>query len=522
MKPIWIAAVNTGHNSSVCLLRDGELVFHIEEERLSRIKYDDLPLLAISKIKEYTNALDYFILIDEKHKTSEDNFFIRLVCKLGLVESFSSPKIIVGDSTQHHLYHAAGAFYNSGFNDAVVLVADAGGGIHKDKDGNHIGIETESVYTIEYPSTINCVISHIGTYQTPLRVGAMYSGLSIELGHGPLDCGKAMGLSTYGKPDEAIPPVSEIFEHNLNAYTHPTIKDFASYNKQNLCYAVQKFTEQQMVNSITHALNITGKKNLVLTGGVALNCVANYEYLRCLPADVKIYVDPPAYDGGLSIGAAKLYYNVLFPSNPVKQNSFCLGPIPTYDYTLPLTLTEQDASYDDIVDLLTQGNIVAMYQGRAESGPRALGNRSILFDPRIKNGKDVVNSVKRREWYRPFAGAVMKEYVNDWFDMRGLEESPSMMFAVNVLPRKQKKIPAITHVDGTCRVQTVTKEQNEHFYNLIEAFNKKTNVPILFNTSFNLAGDPLVEKIEEAFETILKSEIDFLYLPELNKLVRKL
>ena len=163
-----------------------------------------------------------------------------------------------------------------------------------------------------------------------------------------------------------------------------------------------------------------------------------------------------------------------------------------------------------------------MYQGRSETGPRALGNRSILFDPRIKNGKDVVNGVKRREWYRPFAGTVMKEYVNDWFDMRGLEESPSMMFAVNVLPRKQKKIPAITHVDGTCRVQTVTKVQNEHFYNLIETFNRKTNVPILFNTSFNLAGDPLVEKIEEAFETILKSEIDFLYLPELNKLIRKL
>jgi carbamoyltransferase len=163
-----------------------------------------------------------------------------------------------------------------------------------------------------------------------------------------------------------------------------------------------------------------------------------------------------------------------------------------------------------------------MYQGRSEAGPRALGNRSILFDPRVKDGKDIVNKVKNREWYRPFAGTILKENVHEWFDMRGLDESPFMMYAVDVIEDKKDLIPSIVHVDGTCRVQTVTPEQNLHYYNLISEFNKLTNVPILFNTSFNLAGDPLVETMENALETLRKSEIKYLYLPERDELICKL
>lgn len=520
MKDIWLAAVNTGHNASVCLLKNGELVFHIEEERLSRIKYDDMPLLAITKIREYTHYLDHFVLVDEKYTTRHDNVFVRLAYKHGLIEKYDSTRVIVSTPIPHHFYHGAGAFYNSGFDDAVVVVVDAGGGVIKDQAGNEVGIEIESVFDMTKQS-IKKMIGNIGTYQQELGVGAIYSGLSMALGHGPLDCGKAMGLSSYGKPDTNIPTVRELFVHNPEAYTHPKLPNVELYNKQNLCYSVQKFTEEWMIQFLLNALQISGRKNIVLTGGVALNCVANYEYLKHLPEGTNIYVDPPAYDGGLSIGAAKFHYANLYGNVFGKQETFCLGPLPEYNYKLPESLVEQEATYADIVSLLTKGNIVAMYQGRSESGPRALGNRSIIFDPRIKNGKDVVNSVKHREWYRPFAGTVMKEYVNDWFDMRGLQESPFMMYAVDVLPKKQKYIPAITHIDGTCRVQTVTREQNKHFYNLIEEFYKETNVPILFNTSFNLAGDPLVEKIEEAFETLLKSEIDYLYLPELNKLIRK-
>ena len=168
----------------------------------------------------------------------------------------------------------------------------------------------------------------------------------------------------------------------------------------------------------------------------------------------------------------------------------------------------------DVAKLIADKNIVALFQGRSEAGHRALGNRSILYDPRDPNGKDHVNIVKQREWYRPFAASVMLEHVHDWFDMASLKDSPFMMFAVDVLKEKQKLIPCVTHVDGTCRIQTITQEQNLNFYNLINSFYELTNVPMLFNTSFNLAGEVIVETEEEAIDVIRRSKIEYLYLPE--------
>jgi carbamoyltransferase len=173
----------------------------------------------------------------------------------------------------------------------------------------------------------------------------------------------------------------------------------------------------------------------------------------------------------------------------------------------------------DVAKLISEQNIVALYQGRSEAGPRALGNRSIVYDPRDPNGKDFVNLVKQREWFRPFAGSVLHEETNKWFDMRGLEESPHMMYAVNVL--QPEKIPAVTHVDNTCRVQTVKQDQNQHYYNLISAFNEITGVPILFNTSLNLAGDCIAETIDDALGVIRNSSIKYLYLPEFGLLITK-
>ena len=144
-----------------------------------------------------------------------------------------------------------------------------------------------------------------------------------------------------------------------------------------------------------------------------------------------------------------------------------------------------------------------------------------MFDPTVKNGKDLVNEVKHREWFRPFAGSVMAEHAGDWFDFRSRKDSPFMMYAVNVLEDKKDLIPAITHVDGTCRIQTVTSEQNPHYYELISEFNKVKGVPMLFNTSFNLAGDPLVETVKSALDTLLRSEMKYLWLPEIGKLLTK-
>ena len=178
-----------------------------------------------------------------------------------------------------------------------------------------------------------------------------------------------------------------------------------------------------------------------------------------------------------------------------------------------------DCTTGNIVSKLIDKEIGAIFQGKLEMGPRALGNRSIIADPRMKDGKDRVNVVKNREWYRPFAGTVLHEEANEWFDMRGLEESPYMLYAVKVREEKLNKIPAITHVDETCRVQTLKKNQNLHFYNLIKLFYEKTGVPILFNTSFNLAGDPLVETLDDALYTLRNSNLNYLYLPEIKSLI---
>ena len=171
---------------------------------------------------------------------------------------------------------------------------------------------------------------------------------------------------------------------------------------------------------------------------------------------------------------------------------------------------------EEAINKILEQEIVAIFQKSSEYGPRALGNRSLLFDPRNKNGKDIVNKVKRREWFRPFAGTILLEHAKDWFEMGTIKESVYMSYAVPVKEDKKNLIPCITHVDGTCRVQTLTKEQNKNFYELIEEFYKRTNVPILFNTSFNLAGEPLVETLSDAHSTIERSDLQYLYLPDLQ------
>lgn len=181
----------------------------------------------------------------------------------------------------------------------------------------------------------------------------------------------------------------------------------------------------------------------------------------------------------------------------------------------------QNTTYKEVAQIIAKKNIVALFQGQSEAGHRALGNRSILYDPRDIDGKDHVNTIKNREWYRPFAASVMLEYANEWFDMAGLKESPYMMYAFDVLKDKINLIPCVVHVDNTCRAQTVSQFQNLHFYNLISAFNDLTNIPMLFNTSFNLAGEVMVETKEDAIDTLNRSNIKYLYFPETQELITK-
>ena len=173
----------------------------------------------------------------------------------------------------------------------------------------------------------------------------------------------------------------------------------------------------------------------------------------------------------------------------------------------------------DVVTKLIKKQIGAIFQGKLELGPRALGNRSIIADPRMKDGKDRVNIVKNREWYRPFACSILEEHAREWFEMGRLDSSPWMSYAIPVKKNKRGKIPAVVHVDGTCRLQTVNREQNPFYYDLINQFYKQTNIPLILNTSFNLAGEPIVFNPGRALDVFTNSDLDFVYFPEVEKIL---
>lgn len=559
-----ILAINPGHNGSAALVSDGEVVFYCEEERLSRMKYDGNPFRSMLQIL-INNKIDELYIggttneLSQLPWTGEDAY-------TALVRKFNPNVKVTKLGNLHHLGHAAGAFYNSGFETAAAVIVDGAGSVHSDQNeqtgqGSQ-GYETETIYHCSYPHEFNAVYKRyaaqgipyydngIQEFDNSVTITKAYEAVSFYLGFGFIEAGKTMGLAPYGEEDPTIPPFFVEGKGNKNLLLpsypagafidenrFPHLKRFADPSDwhndfnlvrdidKNLAYHVQKETEEQMYALIQKAIDITGETNIVISGGYGLNCVANYKFLKKFP-DITFYIDPIAHDGGTAIGLARYaWFKYSKEIEAKKLPTVYLGTIP--DYSQLDVLKEQniinidDTTSEEVAKLIEQGNIVTLFQGRSEGGPRALGNRSILFDPRRSDGKDFVNTVKKREWFRPFAGSVLVEYANEWFDMAGLSESPYMMYAVDVRPEKADLIPAVTHVDKTCRAQTVSVEGNKHYYDLINEFYKLTGVPILFNTSFNLAGDPLVESIFDATSTLLRSEIEYMYLPDIGKLVTK-
>jgi len=299
-------------------------------------------------------------------------------------------------------------------------------------------------------------------------------------------------------------------------------------NRRNMAYQIQTESQKEVANLIRKAVAMTGKNKVVISGGYGLNCVANYYYLEELKDEgIEIYVEPVSNDAGTAMGGAMLMHRRLTKSNKRQEQQETLYEGPAYSYTdeeINAVVEKYDATVEDAdntkaVDLLVDRKIVTLFQGRSENGPRALGNRTIMYDPSDPNGKDYVNKVKRREYFRPFAGSILEEDVHEWFDLRGMKSSPTMMYAVNCQEGIAEKIPSIIHVDGTCRIQTVNRDQNKHYYDVIKAFKERTGISIIFNTSFNLGGEPLVETLDDAVRTLRNSDIEYLYLPEYNKLI---
>jgi carbamoyltransferase len=498
------------HDSSITIIDDGKITSYKMEERFSRKKHDCY-FGKILNLLDKTQIFDYVLIV--KHTLEEYTYPIKHIFKL--LEDIIYDKILILDDT-HHLYHSYCGFYNSKFDEALCFSLDGTGAV---LSGNNL--ELESIYYLNkngiskeilkktrkfkvYFEDKN-IIEHYNRIpyedQTVVEKFVLYSyKINYNVLDGP---GKVMGLAQYKNHKEKLQ-----YPYNTKEWKE----------RVNAAYELQQETQNHVLSLIQKYTEETGVKNVVISGGYGLNCVANYHYLKNLK-DINLYIDPICFDAGISIGAAYYHYIQETQNNPAiqsLQNAYIGYKEEIYDLS---NLETQKVSYEDIVNLILQKNIVALFQGRSEAGQRALGNRSLLFDPRVSNGKDLVNQIKKRENFRPFAGSILLEEASKWFNMLSLKESPYMQYAMDAYENAIEQAPAIIHADNTCRIQTVTQEQNPHFYALISCFFEKTGVPMLLNTSFNLGGEPLVETFNHAVYTLKNSMIEYLYLPEIETLV---
>jgi len=457
---------------------------------------------------------------------------------------------------EHHESHAASAFFPSPFNHAAFLTMDGVGewatssyGIGKD---NRVEILAE----LRFPHSLGLLYSAF-TY---------FTGFKVNSGEY-----KVMGLAPYGEPKY----VQQIYDHLLDLKEDGSFKmnmEFFNYcagltmtngrfnkifdgpprkpeskltqREMDLARSVQDVTEEIMLRMARHVQKETGEKNLCLAGGVALNCVGNGKLLRSGVFE-NIWIQPAAGDAGGALGAAYIaHYHHLNNSPQLKngkdlQKGSYLGPEYSNDkikqfldkYNLPYKYLEFDELFDTVSDFITDEKVVGWFQGRMEFGPRALGSRSIIGDARSPNIQKKMNlKIKYRESFRPFAPSVLIDYINDWFELD--RESPYMLLVADVKKEKQRemtsqekdlwgidklnvvrsKIPAVTHVDYSARVQTVHKDTNPQYYTLIHKFYEKTGCPVIVNTSFNVRGEPIVASPLDAYKCFMRTEMDVLVM----------
>ena len=546
------------HDSAAALLKDGHVIAAVEEERFSRKKFDDdFPKLAINwclkeaeitpeqidsvafydkPILKFERLLDNYIAVaprglnsflDVIPKWLHKRLWIKTDIKKHL-KGFNGEIIF----PEHHMSHAAHTFYTSPFEEAAILTVDG------------VGEWTTASFGIAKNNTIQLT----NDIRWPHSVGLFYSAFTYFLGF-QVNEGeyKLMGLSAYGKPkyyDLIINNLIDVKDDgsiHLNmkyfAFTHDKVMTNDKFSKLfgippkkkhdetlqihfDIGASAQKVLEEIILKMANHVHKKTRMKNLCFGGGVALNGVANHNLLKNGPFD-NIHIPPSPGDAGSAVGCAQYSYHIHHsqkkniennPSVTIRENVY-VGPSYTNE-EIRKFLDSNKVSYEKLDEqsllektakLISEGNIVGWYQGKMEWGPRALGNRSILADPRDAKMKDILNEkIKHRESFRPFAPSIMEEYVSDYFDID--IPSPYMLMVTNV--KQPKKIPAVTHVDGTGRLQTVSAESNPLYYNLINEFYKITGIPVLINTSMNVMGEPIVNTPEQAYAMITKTDMD--------------
>ncbi len=501
-----ILALHNSHNASVCEIEDGKIIYFQEAERINRVKRStDFSVL----LHKYTNqSFDKIILVLHYEK---------IVQIEKLLEQFNITYKELIRTTQHHFFHACTAYYNSGFTDSYVLVADGNGSFIDDKYDEILSLyyfknnKYKKIFQLYSIQDGNEYTSGRDTYLNTISLGEMYEQAKLICKY--KEEGSVMGFSCYQRNKDNVDKLFSV-KHKHFCLLSKQMYHLNFKHDLNICATVQKNLEEIIMTYVKNI--IAGKKrNLCVSGGVFQNTVLNSKILDIVP---DLHVDPFAEDSGLSMGAAMFY-----SKNKQKINNLYLGDLPNYNQILNKCFNITPA---EVAKLISNKNVVAIFQGKNELGKRALGNRSFLYDPRDSFAKEKINLLKGREWFRPAAGTVLLEHANEWFDLKNKKETPYMSYVFKV----KKNIPGITHIDQTCRIQTVTKQQNYHYYNLIHEFYKQTDVPILLNTSFNLAGQPLINSINDVMHLFESKNNDrasgrwysenfnYVYFPEIGKM----
>ena len=548
-----ILGISPFHDSSVAIINNGRIEYFVKEERLSGRKRDNYPHIALTHIiKNIEGDIDIVVISSPTENDGYNTF-----CTMFLKKTFNCK--VVRMCHQHHLSHASLAFTNSGFESALVVVIDRMGSDYRD-----IGREAESIFKVDQEYKFEPIYKSYWLYgiggqddekafnafedckseypnceilgESNLSIQKVYETAIALIGQPALEGGKVMGLAAYGKDKKFKDlfidgiPNTKLFAHfPLEEFHTPLLKEYYHHKidfKEPLpkegnelyadyAYQVQKQTQNEVLALVKRKVKETGINNVCITGGYGLNVVSNENLVKNLP-EVNFFFEPLADDSGNSIGAALHVYRQ--ESNDKKIYKLKDTFFNHIKHRIEVEGTK--ASTYDVAKLLDDQKVVAVFNGLAEAGPRALGNRSILFDARNPKAKDIINSIKNREWYRPVACSILKEAAKDYFEMYNLEESPYMTISFPARKEKIQVIPGVIHVDNSCRIQTVDIEI-EHFYKLLKEFEKITGVPVLLNTSFNVAGKPLIETVNDAIDTFKKTSIDVLWFPEKEIILTK-
>tara|TARA_B100000902_G_C27321075_1_gene924510 strand:- start:3847 stop:5448 length:1602 start_codon:yes stop_codon:yes gene_type:complete len=529
-----IAGLWNGHDSSFCVLEDGVPTIHAELERYTR---------------EKEPKGDSFQLFKQVYKNQDDIDYWVTCSPLDGFQNGSKRSVKVSDDFNHEIYgvghhqsHAANAFFSSNLDEALIITMD-GGGIELDGQPTcntiwkGVGGKIEPLMIIP---------------QSKLNIGNVWSrftkdifGLNTGYPYGH-QAGSVMAQAAMGDRNRFRKWIDLIEkQHGRSApgyffvdHLYPFLKE-TMFNKPlsenkieqykfDIAAGLQQWTEDTMKELVQMGLNKYSSKNICLSGGVSLNCVGVTKIYDWFDID-EIYTPPVPYDAGLCLGAAQYLYHqeldkprVVWSDNSPTYLGETYGKDKVYEalseYTDQIIVEECDD--DKVVELLDEQNIISVFGGGSESGRRALGNRSILADPRSPDMKDKINErVKHRQWYRPFAPSILREEVKNWFDKD--IDSPYMSFCLKFKEDKKDKVPAVIHFDDTARLQTVSDKDNKWYHGFISKWFRKSGVPIVLNTSFN-DREPIVETPKHAINCYMGTNIDYLYFFDFGLLIHKI